>query len=297
MTTNRKSAVAPGAIARIEYQGTPALLLESGGGASAVVALHGAQLLSWQPASGHEWMYLSPRAEFARGKAIRGGVPICFPQFAALGSLPKHGVVRTRAWTVAEERIEGGQAMLTLTLDLDAELRAVWPGACRVEFTVLLDDERIDLELAIDNAGAEPLEFTAALHSYFAIADIEDVMISGLRGCTYRDTAAADATGVESGDVVVVRGEHDRIYFDVPGAVMLDDSGRALGLHAENLPDVVVWNPGPTKCAGFADLPADAWQRFVCVEAGAIGKPVVVPPGESWFGRQTLLDLSAADDR
>lgn len=291
------SATAAGAVlSRIEFHGTPAILLESAGGASAVVALHGAQLLSWQPASGREWMYLSPRAGFGRGQAIRGGVPICFPQFSALGQLPKHGLVRTRAWEVAEERSVDGHAILTLAFVPDAEVRALWPHACRVEFTVLLDDERIDLELAVDNTGDAGLEFTAALHSYFAVEDIEDVGIGGLRALRYRDAAAGDAAGEERGDVVMVRGEHDRVYLDVPGAVTLHDSGRTLGLHAENLPDVVVWNPGPEKCAAFADLPADGWRKFVCVEAGAIAEPVVVPAGESWFGRQTLLDLSAAGD-
>ena len=260
--------------------------------------MHGAQLLSWQPASGHEWLYLSPRAEYANGKAIRGGVPICFPQFASLGALPKHGLVRAHAWTVSEQRIEHGQAMLTLAYVPDAAARAEWPEGwpveAKVEFTVLLDDERIDLELAIDNPGPNPIEFTAALHSYFSIADLEEVSVGGLRGCRFRDTAKGNAEGEERGDVVVVQGEHDRIYFNVPGAVLLRDANRALGLNSDNLPDVVVWNPGPEKGPKFNDLPPNGWQRFVCVEAGAIGTPVQVPAGEGWFGRQTMLDLSTA---
>ena len=86
---------------RIDFRGTPAMLLETRGGARAVVALHGAQLLSWTPARGREWIFLSERAELTPGKAIRGGVPICFPQFAALGPLQKHGLVRTRSWRAA----------------------------------------------------------------------------------------------------------------------------------------------------------------------------------------------------
>lgn len=283
-------------ITRIDHRGTPALLLESAGGASAAVALRGAQLLSWQPASGREWMYLSPRADYGRGRAIRGGVPLCFPQFGTLGDLPRHGLVRTADWQVAETRELDGGALVILRWTPDAAAKAVWPVECAVEFSVLLDDERIDLELAVDNTGTEPLSFTAALHAYFSVADVEDVTLGGLRGCFYRDMAHGDQSGEERGDVVVLRGEHDRLYERVPGAVLLREPERALGLHADGFPDMVVWNPGPAKAAALCDLPPDDWRRFVCAEAGVIAAPVTLAAGEAWSGRQTLVDLTHAGD-
>ncbi|HSM92135.1 MAG TPA: D-hexose-6-phosphate mutarotase [Anaeromyxobacteraceae bacterium] len=278
---------------RVDFRGTPATLLERAGGARAVVALHGAQLLSWRPAGGREWIFLSERAALAPGKAIRGGVPICFPQFAALGPLPKHGFVRTRTWRSAGKRIVDGDPIVTLSLEPDAELRAQWPHPFHLELAVRLGEDRIRLELTVFNAGDQPLQFTAALHGYFAVGDVEAVTITGLGGLAYRDSAAGDRPGIEGADAVRIRGEVDRVYHAVPGEVVLREPDRALALRAEGFPDVVVWNPGPAKCASLPDMEPDGWRRMLCVEAGAIRAPVVVAPRETWRGRQVLTALEA----
>lgn len=288
-----------GSISEIGFHGIPAVLLESAGGASAVVALQGAQVLSWQPANGEEWIYLSPRAVLGGTQPIRGGVPICFPQFSTLGDLPRHGLVRTRTWKIGEKRSgdavgQGGEVMLTLTLEDDAATRAVWPHKFAAELTVLLSDERLDIELGIDNRGSAPFNFTAALHTYFKIGDSEDLSIDGLRGLKYRDAADGNAIKDERGNVVMIRGEVDRVYRKTSDTVMLNEPHRSLGIHSENFPDLVLWNPGPQRCAEIGDMPADGWQHMVCVEAGAIEQAVELPAGETWWGRQSLLDLAAA---
>jgi glucose-6-phosphate 1-epimerase len=277
-------------VSRVDFHGTPAVRIEAPGGASAVVALHGAQLLSWIPAHGHEWIYLSPLAEFAHGRAIRGGVPICFPQFAALGPLPKHGLVRTRTWRMAGRQAEAGAMRVTLAIEPDAELRALWPHRWRLQQSVRVGGHGLQLELAVENLGSEPLPFTAALHGYFAVGDVERVTVSGLRGREYRDAASGDALRVEQANAVTIRGEVDRVYHSVPGEVVLRDSERALAVRAEGFPDVVVWNPGEARCAALPDMEPDGWRRMLCVEAGAIRTPVVVPPGGSWCARQLLED-------
>lgn len=275
-------------VTSVEVSGTPALRLQTAWGASALVTLHGAQLLSWRPAGGRDRLFLSERAEYAPGVAIRGGVPICFPQFAALGPLPKHGFVRTRPWSVSGRRVADGRAEVTLVFEPDTALRSLWPHPCRVAYTVRLSDDRIELELAVEDIGAEPLSFTAALHGYLAVGDVEAVELRGLAGLQYRDAADGDRLGVEQRDAVTIRGEVDRVYHTVPGGVLLREPDRTLAIRAEGFPDVVVWNPGPAKCAALADMAPDGWRRMLCVEAGAIRTPVVVPAGGSWRGRQVL---------
>jgi hypothetical protein len=67
-------------------------------GARAEIYPHGTHVTSWVPAGGSERLFLSPASEFRPGAPIRGGVPVVFPQFSGLGSLPKHGFVRLLSW-------------------------------------------------------------------------------------------------------------------------------------------------------------------------------------------------------
>ena len=282
-------------ITPITFQGLEALELTSPGGARAVISLFGAQVLSWRPTGGDEWLYLSPQAVFDGRTPIRGGVPLCFPQFAMLGSLPQHGFARTQTWELSEQRADRANTMIALRLPFDDALKALWPGVVNVDFSVAIDDGRLDMELGVENLGESALTFTAALHTYLAVSDAEEVEISGLRGCAYRDAAAGNAIEQESSNVVVIRGEVNRVYRNVAGALMLREPGRSLGINADNLPDVVIWNPGAER--SIVDLPDNGWEQMVCVEAAAIDTPVTVAPGESWWGRQTLVDLAAAATR
>ncbi|MBS1199048.1 MAG: D-hexose-6-phosphate mutarotase, partial [Proteobacteria bacterium] len=81
----------------IDFKGVEAVRLQTSKGASAIVSLHGAQVLSWIPAmGGGERLYLSERAVFQAGQPIRGGIPVIFPQFANFGSGQRHGFARLR---------------------------------------------------------------------------------------------------------------------------------------------------------------------------------------------------------
>jgi glucose-6-phosphate 1-epimerase len=202
-------------------------------------------------------------------------------------------LVRARRWREAGRSTFGGEQELTLTPELDPPLRALWPRPFRLEFTVTLGDDRIALELAVSNVGGEPLEFTAALHGYFAVDDVERASVIGLRGVEYRDAADRDARRVEREEVVAIRGEVDRVYHDVPGPVELWEPGRSLRIEAAGFPDVVVWNPGAERCAALPDMAPGGWRRMLCVEAGAIQRPVVLPAATSWRARQALIELAA----
>ena len=125
-------------IEHIDFHGLPALRLRTKAGAAAVVSLHGAQVLSWTPPGGADRLYLSPQAVFDGRTAIRGGIPLCFPQFADLGSLPQHGFARTATWSVVTERTGDDFALLTLGLADDEATRAVWPHPFRAELGILI---------------------------------------------------------------------------------------------------------------------------------------------------------------
>lgn len=281
----------PDAPALIDFNGLPAVRLTTGDGASAVVTLQGAQLVSWLPAGSGERLYLSERARFAPGQAIRGGVPVIFPQFGADGPLPRHGFARTRPWTLVEARRGDGYACATLRLEDDAGTRALWPHAFGAELTVMIEGKRLDVELEVTNPGGEAFAFTAALHNYFNLANVEMCRLQGLEGCVYRDREPGDRDLIDDNEALFVDDELDRTYFDVTKPLLLSEPARNLAIEAEGFPDMVVWNPWIEKCAALDDMPPTGFKRMLCVEPAAVKNPVQVAAGESWCGRQTVVAL------
>jgi glucose-6-phosphate 1-epimerase len=256
-------------------------------GAEATVLLHGAHIVSWIPAGDQERLYVSPTAEAVEGKAVRGGIPVCFPQFARRGPLPAHGLVRTRAWQWVEGAERAGSAIGVLRLADDEQTRALWPHRFEVELTLVLSGLRLDVELAVTNTGDTPFEFTAALHSYLLCDDVRRAKLGGLYDVRYLDTVAG-AEHRQEIDPFSFAGEIDRIYFDADAPLTLSTAMGRMTVEAEGFPDVVVWNPGPTKAAALPDLPDNDWLRMLCVEAAAIDRPVTLAPGQDWAARQSF---------
>lgn len=275
-------------IEEIEFHSIPALRLQGPRGASAVVSTLGAQVLSWITPDGRERLFLSDKAVFDGTRAIRGGIPVCWPQFSGLGDLPKHGFVRTLPWQVGARRGGDDYALLTMELADDEQTRALWPHAFRLELTVMLEADRIDLELCVANTGDAAFSFTGALHTYLRVVQVEDVTLEGLYGHNYRDAAKGDAIVRDSGTHIAVEAEMDRVYRQVRRPQLLQAGNLSLAIQGQGFPDVVVWNPWVDQCAALADMPADGWRHMLCVEAAA-EQPVVVAAGDEWYGRQTLV--------
>lgn len=269
--------------------GTPAVALATPNGARAVVALFGAQLLSWQPAPGDERLYLSPQAVFDGATAIRGGVPICFPQFAAQGRLPRHGFARTRTWTLANQRLTREYALATFTLEDDEITYALWPHGFSAALTVSLEAGRLDIELEVENTGYGPFAFGAALHTYLAVDEVEHAELRGLAGVPYRDSLTGTRDRVSHDEVLDFDGPVDRIYTPAPGLLHLRDGRRGTRIEISQFPDIVVWNPWHQAEDRPADLPSTGFRRMLCIEAAAAAARMQLDAGESWFGRQSLI--------
>lgn len=253
--------------------------LHDANGASALVSRYGGQVLSWI-CRGHERLYLSPRASYTPGQAIRGGVPVIFPQFSDRGPGPRHGFARVREWTHA-----GGGRFL---LREDEAGYAAWPHRFQAELTIELHADSLAIALRVDNTDRQPFAFTAALHTYLGVDDLADVRIEGLGGRRYSDATRDGESGVQHERVLRFDGELDRLYPGVAGGLRLDQAGRSLRIDAEGFPDTVVWNPGAALAANLADLGAGEHARFACVEAAAAVTPVSLAAGASWCGRQIL---------
>ncbi|MEO8858611.1 MAG: D-hexose-6-phosphate mutarotase, partial [Burkholderiaceae bacterium] len=202
-----------------EFHGLPGVELITPGGARATVLLHGGHVTSWIAAGGpetvaQEQLYLSPRSSYGPGDAIRGGVPVIFPQFNARGPLQRHGFARNKPWELVSAQQEGNAAHAVLRLRDDAESRAAWPHAFVLELRVAIEGPTLELSLSCQNSGDAPLSFMAALHSYLRIGDLEATRLHGLAGVTYWDSVA-DATLPQTQEWLQCEGDMDRIYFNV----------------------------------------------------------------------------------
>ena len=169
------------------FDGQPAVHLRSPAGAQATVLLHGAHVVSWIPALGEEQLYLSPTSALGGTAAVRGGVPVIFPQFNQQGPLPKHGFARNRAWALQEATVRGEHAFAVLRLDADEATRAIWPHGFALEMTVSVDARRLEMELAVINTGDSTIDFQAALHTYLRCGDVGRAQLEGLQGVNYQD--------------------------------------------------------------------------------------------------------------
>jgi glucose-6-phosphate 1-epimerase len=276
----------------VEVLGQPAMRLRAPDGAQAVVMLHGAHVVSWVPAGGVERLYTSPTALAGPGRSVRGGVPVCWPQFNLRGDLPgvKHGFARDRAWQWDAEQsaVRGGAAIGVLRLRDDEATRALWPHAFELELTVVVGANQLDIELAVTNPGEARFHFTGALHSYLRVDELRHAHLAGLRGTAYLDTVHHQEQ-VQEMEPLGFADEIDRIYWNAPEELVLNSGLGPLGIQNEGFSDAVVWNPGAAKAAALSDLPAEDWSQFLCVEAAAIAQPVQVAPGDTWVGRQGLI--------
>ena len=268
------------------------ITLTSPDGAHAEVFEYGAHVSSWKLANGDERLYLSPRSALDGSAAIRGGVPIIFPQFSNEGALPRHGFARTALWAVSDLHDDGESAWANLQLQDTAATQAIWNQLFSLRFQVKVGGHELEMSLRVTNRGDEPLAFTCALHTYIRVNDIRQTQVEGLRGLRYR-ISGGDKTDVreDNDDVLRIQSEVDRIYLNVPDGLTVREPNRATEVRKQGFADCVVWNPWAEKCAQLKDMPAEGYLNMLCIEAAQIGTPVRLEPGQSWTGVQTLVAL------
>ena len=244
--------------------------------ASARVALHGAHVLSWQPAGQQPVIWVSKAAFFEPGKPVRGGVPVCWPWFGAVPGKTLHGFVRTLVWQVRAAELDAtGQLVLRLGLTDDANTRAVWDHAFDLELAVTVG-RTLTLALTTRNTGDAPLNITQALHSYFCTDDITQTTVQGLDGTRYLDKVQNFAVCQQSGDVSFT-GETDRIYTDTTADSLIQDGAgrRSIRISKQGSASTVVWNPWVEKEKTMADMAPGEHRQFLCVETCNAGPDAV----------------------
>jgi glucose-6-phosphate 1-epimerase len=269
------------------FAGLPAVELALPQGDTLRVTLHGAQVLSWV-SGGQERLYLSPKSTMDGQAAIRGGVPVCFPQFNQRGPqaerLPKHGFARNLTWQADAPELSADSAQLCLHLQDNDRTRAWWPQAFALQLNITLRPGSLRISLKVHNTDVHPLAFSGALHTYLAVPDVTRAQLRGLGGQAEWDAVAN--THASAADTLRFAAEFDRVYAASPQALRLNDQ-----LHIQqsaSWANTVVWNPAQALCQSLADMPEDGWRHMLCVEAAQVYEPITLPAGERWEGWQQL---------
>lgn len=286
----------------IDFKGLPSVRLALPQGDACIVALQGGQLLSWTTADGIERIYLSPSAVLDGRTPIRGGIPVCWPQFNARGTLPKHGFARTSTWQPSGSVDGAGRGTeaattphddaqahgLRLTLADSDATRAIWPHGFLLTLDVRLAPGSLQVSLGVDNTGHDTMSFAAALHTYLRVDAIDRTELLGLHGARRWD-AVRDLHRVEPSEALRFEGEFDSVYAaPADGIVLRQPRGGLRITQSASFTEAVVWNPGADLAARLPDLPDDGWRHMLCVEAGRIDHNVMLEPGARWLGWQRI---------
>jgi glucose-6-phosphate 1-epimerase len=234
---------------------------------------HGAHITHFQKNGEPPLLFLSRKSLFRPDKAIRGGIPICFPWFGAREGAVMHGVARLSEWELSETAAApDGSVRVVFTLPANALVLAGWLAA-QVNFIVTVA-ETLTLELLVVNATAQEFVFEACLHAYFSIGDIAQVSIEGLKGLSYQDKVDHFTLKQETGDAVKISSEVDRVYLNATGTVKIQDARlrRVISVEKSGSASTVVWNPWIDKAKGMSDFGPEEYKEMVCVEAGNVGE-------------------------
>jgi D-hexose-6-phosphate mutarotase len=255
------------------------------GSASATVALQGAHVVAFQPHEQAPVLFASRNAIYRAGKAIRGGIPTCWPWFARHPddpNKPMHGFARTSMWHVAGTAVIEDATQLRLGLADNEATWALWPHAFALELVVTVG-RRLQVDLIARNTGEEPFSCGGALHTYFRVGDVRQVAVHGLDGCAYLDKVDGGRQKTQQGPVTIVS-ETDRIYLDTTSDCLIDDPslGRRIRVSKSGSRTTVIWNPWVEKAQAIDDFEPAEYLEMLCVEtanANTAGDAVALPPG------------------
>jgi glucose-6-phosphate 1-epimerase len=268
----------------------------SGGLARAIVStpaaegelyLQGAHVTHWAPRGQRPVLFVSSKSSFTPGKAIRGGVPVIFPWFGSRSDGrpgPSHGFARTLEWSVEETRLrDGARVEVTLALAPNETTRDLGYADFHLRSRVTFGAE-LQMELEIRNDTPAPLNYEEALHTYFAIGDIHQVMVSGLEGTTYIDKTDGFQRKTQCNEPIRIAKECDQVHLSTSATCVIYDAAwnRRIFVEKSGSNSTVVWNPWIEKTQTMVDMAPDDWKKMICLETANAAENVVrLAPGES----------------
>jgi glucose-6-phosphate 1-epimerase len=246
--------------------------------------LHGAHVTHFQPTrSSHPLLFMSKESLFAHDKAIRGGIPICFPWFgpSANPGEPAHGWARLANWHVSSTSATDDSVTVVLEMS-----HAPFDLRYRIRF-----GDTLTTELMATNRSDAEVTCEVALHTYFAVGDIDGVSVHGpLEELPFLDQLRGE-TRPATGESIRFTQETDRVYQgDARTILLVDDAWkRTIEIASEGSHSTVVWNPWIAKSQRMADFGDEEYRSMVCIETANVkDHRVVLGPKSASTTRVTM---------
>lgn len=247
--------------------------------AEAGISLHGGHLIWFKPAGEQDVIWLSEKAEFDTTKAIRGGIPVCWPWFGKAAT-PFHGFARTSQWTLKEHRENNNGVIISLILEDSESTREMWPHKFKNELIFEIGTE-LKVHLTSTNVDDHSWSYGGALHTYFTVADINTVEITDM-GKEYIDSTQGDKA-VQGGNTLVFTQEVDRVYTSPQDIITINDKNntRQIAVKNQGHNAAVIWNPWQDLSISMSGMADNSFETMVCVESTIYGQGIELAPGQS----------------
>ncbi|XP_074274978.1 putative glucose-6-phosphate 1-epimerase [Silene latifolia] len=283
-----------------DVDGFPKVVLTEPMGSSAEVLLYGGQVVSWKNDRREELLFTSSKAIRKPPKAIRGGIPVCFPQYGNFGTLEQHGFARNRMWSLdsspAPLSPSGNSSTVDLILKPTEDDYKIWPRSFELRLRVSLSPGKLTLVPRVRNTDSKSFSFMFAFRNYLSISDISEVRIEGLETLDYFDNLMNRERYTEQADAITFDGEVDRVYLKTPSKIAIIDheKKRTFVVRKDGIPDAAVWNPWDKKAKVIPDLGDEDYKSMLCVDSAVVESPIVLKPSEEWKGYQELSTVSSS---
>ena len=266
------------AVTICEYQGIKIVRINHAQ-AEAGISLHGGHLIWFKPQGEDDVIWLSEKAEFDTSKAIRGGIPVCWPWFGKAAT-PSHGFARNSMWTLHEHRENEHGVIVALTLSDSEQTRAIWPHKFHNMLTFEIG-KTLKVSLTSTNTDESEWRFSGALHTYFNVEDIRHTQISQM-GAEYQDSTQAEKL-CHGGKLLNFDSEVDRVYTQPePTVIIHDQQKRQIAVTNGGHNAAVIWNPWQALSESMADMADNSYETMVCVESTIHNsQSITLAPGES----------------
>uniref|UniRef100_A0A6N2MNI2 glucose-6-phosphate 1-epimerase n=1 Tax=Salix viminalis TaxID=40686 RepID=A0A6N2MNI2_SALVM len=272
-----------------DADGLPRIILTDPTGSSAEVLLYGGQVVSWKNERREELLFMSSKAIWKPSKAIRGGIPVCFPQFGNLDSTERHGFARNKLWSLDSDPSPlpptNNQSSVDLILKSTEEDLKTWPRSFELRLRITLSASKLTLISRVRNTDNKPFSFTFALRNYLSVSDISEVRVEGLETLDYLDNLMHRERFTEQADAITFDGEI---------AIIDHEKKRTFVLRKDGMPDAVMWNPWDKKAKALPDMGDEEYKSMLCVDSASIETPIVLKPFEEWKGYQELSTVSSS---